>query len=189
MITEKLEKTLNSEGKLVGYEVKIAHSDKPKRRWFSVGKTDSISGQWHQVTGFSDASGVRGFLSGVSSPSSAAAALGSIKSDKKTASSRENGKLGGRPKEIHQYFDGEKIIDFRAKLLASNAGHSSDVEYAVLYALEDGTFLRGTRHQDRGILMTDMKMIKRLTKKNLHEFRDLTKIIKFLGVPETHFDD
>ena len=31
---------------------------------------------------------------------SAAAALGSIKSDKKTASSRENGKLGGRPKGI-----------------------------------------------------------------------------------------
>ena len=30
--------------------------------------------------------------------STAAAALGSIKSDKKTASSRENGKLGGRPK-------------------------------------------------------------------------------------------
>ena len=30
--------------------------------------------------------------------SAAAAALGSIKSDKKTASSRENGKLGGRPK-------------------------------------------------------------------------------------------
>jgi hypothetical protein len=32
--------------------------------------------------------------------SSAAATLGSIKSDKKSASSRENGKLGGRPKRI-----------------------------------------------------------------------------------------
>ena len=30
--------------------------------------------------------------------SAAAAALGSIKSDKKSAASRENGKLGGRPK-------------------------------------------------------------------------------------------
>jgi hypothetical protein len=103
MITEKLEKTLNDEANLVGYEVRIASSDKPKRKWYSVGKTHS--GQWHQVTGFSDASGVRGFLAGVSSPSSAAAALGSIKSDKKAASSRENGKLGGRPRTTKDEYE------------------------------------------------------------------------------------
>lgn len=42
----------------------FAHSDKPKRRWFSVGKTDSISGQWHQVTGFSDATKIKGSVTG-----------------------------------------------------------------------------------------------------------------------------
>ena len=37
---------------------------------------------------------------GINSISAAAAALGAIKSDRKAASSRENGKMGGRPKKV-----------------------------------------------------------------------------------------
>jgi hypothetical protein len=47
----------------------------------------------------------------------AAAALGSIKSDKKAASSRKNGKLGGRPKEVfgqlYYYDGGQALAEFR----------------------------------------------------------------------------
>jgi len=43
-------------------------------------------------------------ISDLSDVSKAAAALGSIKSPKKTASSRENGKLGGRPTEKKTYW-------------------------------------------------------------------------------------
>lgn len=49
--------------------------------------------------------------------SSAAAALGSISTPKKAASSRENGKRGGRPKEIlgklYYYDGGQCLAEFR----------------------------------------------------------------------------
>jgi hypothetical protein len=41
--------------------------------------------------------------------SQSAAALGSIKSDKKAASSRENGKLGGRPKRFYLSTEDEEM--------------------------------------------------------------------------------
>ena len=64
-----------------------------------------------------------------------AAALGSIKSDKKTASSRENGKLGGRPKGQkvlikNQFHNTEKVFSIKSSYFGT------DTDFDALTALE-----------------------------------------------------
>lgn len=49
-----------------------------------------------------DCDGVNAMFRIVSDVSAAAAALGSIRTEKKAASSRTNGKKGGRPKKVEQ---------------------------------------------------------------------------------------
>ena len=67
--------------------------------------------------------------------SEAAAILGSSKSDKKTASSRENGKKGGRPKGQkvlikNQFHDTEKVFSIKSSYF------SNDPDFDALTALE-----------------------------------------------------
>lgn len=58
-----------------------------------------------------------------------------------------------------RYYDAESesYISHEGNLLRSGAGHSSGPEYGVIYQLDDGRFLGGVRHQDRGDLMTEVR--------------------------------
>jgi len=68
--------------------------------------------------------------------SEAAAILGSSKSDKKTASSRENGKLGGRPKKLN------KQIDFKSYDAAEQYAIDHKIKkYRIVEQTEDVYFL------------------------------------------------
>lgn len=49
-----------------GIRVRISSSQKPKRRWYSVGNTHG--GQWHQITGFTDIDGVEQFIAKYGKP-------------------------------------------------------------------------------------------------------------------------
>ena len=60
------------------------------------------------------------------------------------------------------YFDGEKTVEFEGKLAASEAGWVGKPEYRVAYKLSSGGYLSGTKHMDRGNLMTNIKTTKRL---------------------------
>ena len=64
---------------------------------------------------------------------------------------------------MESYFDGEKNILFEGKLIASNAGHIGGVSFDVAYKTKDG-FLVGTRHKDRGDLMTNVRTLKSVPK-------------------------
>ena len=59
MISKKIEQKLDIEAIKHGLRVKIAHSDKPRRRWYSVGLDRT---PWHQITGFTEPDSVREFL-------------------------------------------------------------------------------------------------------------------------------
>lgn len=58
-----------------------------------------------------------------------------------------------------RYYDAstESYVEHEGKLLRSGAGYSAGPEYGVLYQLDDGQFLGGVRHQDRGDLMTEVR--------------------------------
>ena len=58
------------------------------------------------------------------------------------------------------YYDAntESHISYDGVIVWSSAGYTSGPEYDVLYRLSDGRFLSGTRHQDRGDLMTDVRL-------------------------------
>ena len=95
MITERTAVLLNNEALAVGYMVRVATSTTPKSRWYSIGKM--FNNQWHQSVGFTEADSVRAYLANIAETKKAASALGRIKTPKKAAASRENGKKGGRP--------------------------------------------------------------------------------------------
>jgi len=60
--------------------------------------------------------------------------------------------------KIISYWDGEKYIKFTGELVHTGAGWTGNVEYNEKYLLEDGRYLLGTRHKDRGDLMTDIRI-------------------------------
>lgn len=66
------------------------------------------------------------------------------------------------PREIKtdRYYDAEseamKTVEYVQK--HSMAGYVSGPEYRVSYQRTDGSWLNGTRHKDRGSLMTDVRI-------------------------------
>lgn len=78
----------------------------------------------------------------------------------------------------HTYYDGEKMVEIEGKIICSQAGHTRDVEQPILYALDEGGYLFGVRHQDRGDLMTNVKYYKRCPpKKILDKFHDISGLL------------
>ena len=88
--------------------------------------------------------------------SKAAAILGSIKSDKKSASSRENGKLGGRPRQyIKQIIRYNSDLDKWEPLGASMSGLTGDEAKKELkqlrrWAKDDNS---GARYKTRNVVI------------------------------------
>lgn len=54
----------------------------------------------------------------------------------------------------------ESYVEHSGKLLRSGDGYTSTPEYMVIYKLSDGRYLGGTRHKDRGDLMTEIRYAK-----------------------------
>jgi hypothetical protein len=61
-----------------------------------------------------------------------------------------------------QYWDAiaNSYVTHEGTLVRSGAGYSAGPEYGVLYRLDDGRFLGGVRHRDRGDLMTHVRYAK-----------------------------
>lgn len=70
----------------------------------------------------------------------AAAALGSIKSTKKTASSRENGEKGGRPKMDYQYAEKLLLMD-KAEVVQNSGDDQGERPRAILVYANDMVYL------------------------------------------------
>jgi hypothetical protein len=60
MISTRTANRLDTLAKEKGISVIICSSTKPSRRWYSVG--NKHGGQWHQITGFTDAPSVEEFI-------------------------------------------------------------------------------------------------------------------------------
>ena len=58
-----------------------------------------------------------------------------------------------------QYWDASAglYVTHKGTIVRSGAGYSAGPEYGVLYWLDDGRFLGGVRHSDRGDLMTEVR--------------------------------
>lgn len=54
----------------------------------------------------------------------------------------------------------ESMVAHNGWLVRSGAGYGPGPSYGVLYRLNDGRFLGGVRHQDRGDLMTEVRYAK-----------------------------
>ncbi len=63
---------------------------------------------------------------------------------------------------METYFDGERFIEIDGTIAASEAGWVGKPEYRISYKLSSGGYLSGTKHMDRGKLLTDVKRTKRL---------------------------
>lgn len=61
-----------------------------------------------------------------------------------------------------RYYDAtsEQYVAHEGVVVRSGAGYSSGPEYGVLYRLDDGRYLGGVRHTDRGDLMTEVRYAK-----------------------------
>lgn len=58
---------------------------------------------------------------------------------------------------VHYYdADAKEMRYVQATHVRSGAGYSTGPSYPVSYRLTDGSWLNGTRHADRGDLMTDI---------------------------------
>ena len=55
---------------------------------------------------------------------------------------------------------GENYVTHQGTIVRSGAGYTAGPEYGVLYRLDDGRFLGGVRHTDRGDLMTEVRYAK-----------------------------
>jgi hypothetical protein len=58
-----------------------------------------------------------------------------------------------------RYYDAqaESYVCHTGSVIRSGAGYTSGPEFGVLYRLDDGRYLGGIRHKDRGDLMTHVK--------------------------------
>lgn len=55
------------------------------------------------------------------------------------------------------FFGANGYVTEHGETVRSGAGYSAGPEYGVLYRLDDGRYLGGVRHTDRGDLMTDIR--------------------------------